>query len=173
MNKNGLPENVLNFAITDTAIGPVLVVGSAKGLCALRLVENARISNLLKEVQRENPRMELQENERALQMLTKKVVAVIAGRLPAAEVPLDLQGTPFQKRVWQTLLRVPWGKTYSYTQLAGKAGHPRAVRAVASACARNRIAFVIPCHRIVAKDGGLGGYYWGLDRKRQLLEREQ
>ena len=108
-----------------------------------------------------------------LQPLLAKVTRVLAGRLPAERIPLDPAGTPFQKRVWRKMLEVPWGQTLSYSDLARKVGKPRAVRAVASACARNPIACIVPCHRILRKGGGLGGYYWGLEKKRELLEREK
>ena len=93
--------------------------------------------------------------------------------MPAASLPLDLIGTDFQKRVWRELLKVPWGRTLTYSELARKIGEPTAVRAVASACARNPVAMIVPCHRILCKDGSLGGYYWGLPKKKRLLERER
>jgi AraC family transcriptional regulator of adaptative response/methylated-DNA-[protein]-cysteine methyltransferase len=156
----------------ETPIGAFVVVVSAKGLCALRLIENQHLGTLLEEIRHDFADADLIADDRAVRPVARKIEAVIAGRLAATDVPLDMRGTPFQKRVWEELVRVPWGKTYSYSDLAAKIGKPRAVRAVASACARNPVAFVVPCHRILRKGGGLGGYYWGVAMKRQLLERE-
>ena len=94
------------------------------------------------------------------------------GRGHPAELPLDLQGTAFQVRIWRQLLKIPRGEVRSYSQLAAELGAPRATRAVASACARNRIAVLVPCHRVLRADGSLGGYRWGLERKRTLLNAE-
>ena len=169
MNKPAL----LNYASLTTLIGKFLVVVSAKGLCALRLIEGRSLANLLEEMRRAHPHADLVADDKAVQPMARKIEAVIAGRLDAAKLPLDMGGTPFQQRVWQELVRVPWGKTFSYSELASKVGSPRAVRAVASACARNPVAFVVPCHRILRKGGGLGGYYFGLEMKQRLLDREK
>ena len=166
-------RNVLNYASLTTPIGTFLVVASPKGLCSLRLIEGRSEKAVLEEVRRDYPDTDLVADDKAVGPLARKIEAVIAGRLAASDVPLDLRGTPFQKRVWQELARVPWGKTYSYSELARKVGKPKAVRAVASACARNPVTFVVPCHRIVSKGGGLGGYYWGLEMKQRLLDREK
>lgn len=163
---------MLNYAVMDSSIGRLLLVASAKGLCALRWLDREKVDDLLDEVSRQHGAAHVREDAKSLKPLAKQIEAVIAGKLPAWKVPLDLRGTEFQKRVWKELARVPWGKTYSYSELAAKVGAPRAVRAVASACARNPVGIVVPCHRILRKGGGLGGYYWGLDRKRQLLKRE-
>ena len=166
-------RSTYNYGSLSTPIGTFLVVASPKGLCALRLIEGRSMSALLDEVRRDFADADLVADDKAVGPLARKIEAVIAGRLAASAVPLDLRGTPFQKRVWQVLARVPWGETYSYSELARKVGNPKAVRAVASACARNPVTFVVPCHRIVRKGGGLGGYYWGSEMKRQLLEREK
>jgi AraC family transcriptional regulator of adaptative response/methylated-DNA-[protein]-cysteine methyltransferase len=165
--------DVLNYASLSTAIGTLLVVGSAKGLRALRLVDGERLDAVLDKVREDNPHAELADDAKAIRPLLRQIEAVIGGRQAAAKVPLDMRGTSFQKRVWQALVRVPWGKTATYSELARKMGSPRAVRAVASACARNPVTFIVPCHRIVRKGGGLGGYYWGREIKRELLEREK
>ena len=101
-----------------------------------------------------------------------KVVGVVETPAIGLDLPLDIRGTAFQQRVWQALREIPAGKTLSYSQLAQKIGKPKAVRAVASACAANKIAVAIPCHRIVRNDGALSGYRWGLARKASLLEKE-
>jgi AraC family transcriptional regulator of adaptative response/methylated-DNA-[protein]-cysteine methyltransferase len=166
-------RKMLNYASLTTPIGNFLVVASPKGLCSLRLIEGRSETAVLDKVRRDYPDTDLVADDKAVKPLARKIEAVIAGRLAASAVPLDMRGTPFQKRVWQELARVPWGKTYSYSELARKVGKPKAVRAVASACARNPVTFVVPCHRIVAKGGGLGGYYWGPEMKQQLLDREK
>lgn len=99
-------------------------------------------------------------------------MALIEAPHQAADLPLEIQGTPFQKRVWQMLQTIPAGATLSYGELADRLGNPKAVRAVAQACGRNRLAVAIPCHRVVGSDGSLRGYRWGCDRKRALLEKE-
>ena len=166
-------RKVLNYASLTTPIGNFLVVASPKGLCSLRLIEGRGEMAVLDELRRDYADTDLVADDKAVKPLARKIEAVIAGRLAASDVPLDMRGTPFQKRVWQELARVPWGQTYSFSELARKVGKPKAVRAVASACARNPVTFVVPCHRIVSKGGGLGGYYWGLEMKQRLLDREK
>ena len=167
------PGPALRFAYLSTSLGTMLATATAKGLCALRFCHESQRSEDLAELKKQFPRTELKEDPDTLRFLLAQVEKVLEGRLPAARVPLDLAGTPFQKRVWQKLLEVPWGQTLSYSDLARQVGKPRAVRAVASACARNPIVFIIPCHRILRKGGGLGGYYWGLQMKQELLDREK
>jgi len=163
----------LFYSSFATPIGSFLALVSEKGLCALRLIDGQEETAVLDELKRGYPQAELMANDKAVSPVARKIEAVIAGQLSAKEVPLDMRGTSFQKQVWRELVRVPWGKTYTYSELAKKIGNPKAVRAVASACARNPITFVVPCHRILRKGGGLGGYYWGCDMKQQLLEREK
>lgn len=163
----------VRYALWRTSLGDLFAAVTDRGLCALRLCEKREMSGILDELRRQHPHAELAEDADKLRDWQARVEDVLNGQAPADALPLDLVGTTFQKHVWQTLVKVPWGKTLSYTDLARKAGKPRAIRAVASACARNPIAFVIPCHRILSKNGGLGGYYWGLQMKRDLLEREQ
>jgi AraC family transcriptional regulator of adaptative response/methylated-DNA-[protein]-cysteine methyltransferase len=166
------PQSLLRYTLADSEFGPIVVVASPRGLCALRYVEKQAPAELEAALRREYPAAEVRRDDAGLRPLVRQVNDVLSGRLDASEVPLDLQGTPFQVRVWQELVKVPWGATITYSELAARAGRPAAIRAVASCCARNRIALLVPCHRIVAKGGGLGGYYYGLDRKRRLLERE-
>jgi AraC family transcriptional regulator of adaptative response/methylated-DNA-[protein]-cysteine methyltransferase len=166
------PESALHYTTMKTPIGDLLVIASDKGLCGLKLVDRS-LDTLLKDSRRSFKGASLEKDDKRLQLLTEKIQDVLAGRLDATKVPLDMRGTPFQEKVWQALARVPWGKTATYSDLARKAGAPKAIRAVASACARNPVAFVVPCHRILRKGGGLGGYYWGTEMKQKLLEREQ
>ena len=107
------------------------------------------------------------------EQLVAKVVGYIEASNAAIDLPLDIRGTAFQQKVWQALREIPPGQTLSYTQLAARVGSPRAVRAVASACAANAIAVLIPCHRVVRNDGSLSGYRWGIARKQALLDNEK
>jgi len=163
----------LRFATMTTNVGTVLAVSTDRGLCALRFSEDGSQPDALRALLRQHQATELVEDREGMKPLLKLVEKALGGRIPASEVPLDPAGTPFQKRVWRELVKVPWGQTVSYSDLARKAGKPLAVRAVASACARNPITFIVPCHRVLRKNGDLGGYFWGLSKKELLLERER
>lgn len=166
----------LRYAVIETNIGPMFLAATPRGLCSLRLLQGigkGEVEAGLKDMGKRFPDLPPQENEKGLAPLARQVRDVIAGKAGAEGIPLDMPGTAFQRRVWQTLVRLPWGQTCTYTQLAERAGLPRAIRAAASACARNPVAFVVPCHRVLATGGGLGGYYYGLSVKQQLLERER
>jgi AraC family transcriptional regulator of adaptative response/methylated-DNA-[protein]-cysteine methyltransferase len=152
-------------------LGTVLIAASGRGLCSVKLGDSpARLRELLAE---EFSEAELIENERALQPLKREILAFLAGDSQLAKVPVDVRGTVFQRRVWEQLRRIPRGETRSYGDIARAIGHPQAVRAVGSACGANPVALVVPCHRAVRTDGALGGYAWGLARKRKLLEIEK
>lgn len=166
-------NHVLRYARLSTPLGTLFAAATTKGLRALRFCEGAQVQGIVKDLRKQFPKEELVEDAESLRPLLEQVQDVLAGRRPGSDVPLDLVGTDFQKHVWQKLAKVPWGKTLSYSELAKKVGRPNAIRAVASCCARNPIVFVVPCHRILHKSGGLGGYYFGLDMKRDLLEREK
>lgn len=165
--------DILRYTVFPSFLGDLLALVSERGLVALRLVEGTGVTRVVAELAQEHPRSELHRDDAALASFVSRIQAVLNGEMPAAQLDLDLRGTPFQVRVWKALVRVPWGKTCSYSELAARAGNPRAVRAAASACARNPITFVVPCHRILRKGGGLGGYYWGLSVKERLLARER
>lgn len=168
--------SVLRYAVIDSDIGPVFLAATAKGLCALRLLyerPNEEITSGLEDLAKRFPGLDPREDTRGLSSLGRQVKGVIAGQVSAEGIPLDMPGTAFQKRVWETLVRLPWGRTCTYSELATLAGQPRAVRAAASACARNPVAFVVPCHRVLRRGGNLGGYYYGLPIKQRLLERER
>ncbi len=125
------------------------------------------------ELQDRFPRAELVGGDAAFERLVARVVGFVEAPRRGLALPLDVQGTAFQQRVWQALREIPAGATASYAQVAGRIGQPRAVRAVAQACAANPLALAIPCHRVVRSDGDLSGYRWGVERKRELLEREK
>jgi AraC family transcriptional regulator of adaptative response/methylated-DNA-[protein]-cysteine methyltransferase len=118
------------------------------------------------------PKSPLVEGPAELQSLADQVTAFVAAPAKALDLPLDLRGTAFQRRVWQALLDIPAGKTASYAEVAERIGSPKAVRAVAQACAANAVALAVPCHRVIGNDGRLSGYRWGVERKQALLERE-
>ena len=152
-----------------TPLGTVLAAATDKGLCSIKLGDDpAHLTRLLAE---EFAAAELIEDSRL--PLREKILSFIAGEASLARVPLDIRGTVFQRRVWETLRRIPRGETRTYQDIASAIGAPRAVRAVGSACGANPVALAVPCHRAVRADGGLGGYAWGLQRKRKLLALEK
>ena len=159
----------IRYACFATPLGTVLAAVTDKGLCSIKLGdERARLRRLLAE---EFPHAELSEDPHSA--FRKEIQAFIAGEASLARVPLDIRGTVFQRRVWEALRRIPRGETRTYRDIARAVGAPRAVRAVGSACGANPVALAVPCHRAVRTDGGLGGYAWGLQRKRKLLALEK
>jgi len=149
---------------------PVWAVLTERGLCSLRLHE-AEHDQHCEQLLTSGARAEAAPKEVA--QLCRQLEEWLDGRRDRVDTALDLTGTPFQLQVWQELQKIPRGTTVSYTEVAKRVGKPAAVRAVANACGRNPVALLVPCHRVIAKDGGLGGYGGGLDRKRELLAREQ
>mgnify|MGYP003604460617 FL=1 len=158
------------FAIAQTSLGALLVARSARGVCAISLGDDP--DALLRELQDRFPRAELVGGDAGFERLVAQVVGLIAQPGIGHDLPLDVRGTAFQQRVWQALRRIPPGQTASYADIAARIGSPKAVRAVAQACASNTLAVAIPCHRVVRSDGALSGYRWGVERKSALLERE-
>ncbi len=157
------------FSCFATPLGMVLVAATSKGLCSVKLGDDpARLRQLLAD---EFSEAEVVEN--ALADLRRKILAFIEGEASLARLPLDIRGTVFQRRVWDELRRIPRGETRTYQDIARAIGAPAAVRAVGSACGANPVALVVPCHRAVRADGGLGGYAWGLTRKKKLLALEK
>jgi len=163
-----IAAQAIRFATGASPFGPVLVATTARGVCALLLGDEACAEGL----QARFPAAPLREQPRALAPLLRRVRDWLAQPAGPLDLDLDPQGTPFQRRVWQALQRVPAGVTVSYADLARRLRLPTAARAVAGACARNPVALAVPCHRVVRSDGGLSGYRWGVERKRELLERE-
>ena len=160
----------IEFAIGESSLGAILVARSARGVCAISLGDDP--DALLRELQDRFPRAELVGGDAGFERLLAQVVGLIAHPGIGHDLPLDVRGTAFQQRVWQALRRIPPGQTASYADIAARIGSPKAVRAVAQACAANTLAVAIPCHRVVRSDGALSGYRWGVARKRALLERE-
>lgn len=165
----------LTWACRDTTLGPILMAATDRGVCFAQFGDSC--DRLLQQLQREFPQAELQQfNDDSSTQLDQWIDALnayILNKQPRPEVPLDLQGTAFQIKVWEFLLSLQDGDVLSYSELARAIDKPKAVRAAASACGANRIAVLVPCHRILRGDGGLGGYRWGLERKRALLDAER
>ena len=159
------------YTIFRSKLGAVLAAATGNGLCSIKLGDNPdRLRQLLAE---EFSQADISEDPGALKEIRQKILAFIAGEAVLARVPVDIRGTVFQRRVWSELARIPRGETRTYQQIARAIGKPRAVRAVGSACGANPVALVIPCHRALRSDGGLGGYAWGVERKRRLLAAEK
>ena len=160
----------IRFAVGECSLGSILVARSERGVCAIFLGDDP--DALTRELQDRFPRATLIGADPAFEDVVAKVVGLIEAPGTGVDLPLDVRGTAFQQRVWRALRAIPAGSTASYREIASRIGAPRAVRAVAHACAVNPVAVAIPCHRVVRSDGGLAGYRWGVERKRELLERE-
>ncbi|MGH8507853.1 MAG: bifunctional DNA-binding transcriptional regulator/O6-methylguanine-DNA methyltransferase Ada [Gammaproteobacteria bacterium] len=166
----GGTNTTIRFAIGACSLGSILVAQSKRGVCAILLGEDP--SALVRDLQDRFPRAELIGGDAEFEQLVARVVGFVEAPALGLDLPLDVRGTAFQQRVWQALREIPVGSTASYTDIARRIGSPKAVRAVAQACAANALAVAIPCHRVVRNDGALSGYRWGVERKRVLLERE-
>jgi AraC family transcriptional regulator of adaptative response/methylated-DNA-[protein]-cysteine methyltransferase len=160
----------IRFALGRCSLGAVLVASTERGLCAISLGDDE--GTLERELAELFPKAALERGDATYQRQLRRVIALVEKPTRGIDLPLDVRGTAFQERVWRTLSKVPAGQTLTYTELAKLVGTPRAVRAVASACAANRLAIAIPCHRVIATSGKLTGYRWGIERKRELIERE-
>ncbi len=160
----------MRFAVGQCALGAILVAASEVGVTAILLGDEPE--PLVHDLERLFPKAELIGADRKFEKLVARVVALVEHPERGSDIPLDIQGTAFQHRVWEALRRIPPGKTASYTDIARRIGKPQAVRAVAQACAANTLAVAIPCHRVVRENGDLSGYRWGIDRKRTLIDRE-
>jgi AraC family transcriptional regulator of adaptative response/methylated-DNA-[protein]-cysteine methyltransferase len=158
------------YATTASALGRVLVAATPRGVCSVAL--GATDAELVAQLRREYPAATIAQDRERLSRWTDAVVAHLAGAPRPLDLPLDIRATAFQRQVWQALRAIPLGETRTYGDIARAIGRPRAVRAVARACATNPVALAIPCHRVVAADGNAGGYRWGAERKRELLKRE-
>ncbi len=162
---------VLRFAVGQCSLGAVLVAASERGVCAILLGDDP--DALVRELQDRFPAAELVGGDATFEHWVARVVALVESPGAATEqLPLDVRGTAFQRRVWDALRSIPAGATASYTDIARRIGAPSSTRAVAGACAANPVAIAIPCHRVVRTDGALSGYRWGIERKRELLARE-
>lgn len=160
----------IRFAVAECSLGSILVAQSDRGICAILLGDEP--DELARDMQDRFPNANFKGGDKEFEKLVAKVISFVETPGIGLDLPLDVRGTAFQQRVWQALRKVPAGKTVSYSELAERIGAPKAVRAVAGACAANKIAVAIPCHRVVRNDGDISGYRWGVERKRTLLKRE-
>jgi AraC family transcriptional regulator of adaptative response/methylated-DNA-[protein]-cysteine methyltransferase len=163
----------IHYTIVDSPLGRLLVAATDRGISALYLGE--KDASLGSALRKEYPRAEIDRDSagsKNLEGWLGKILAHLRGKEPHLDLPTDVQATAFRRRVWEELKRIPYGATRTYSEVARAIGHPKAIRAVASACATNPVSVVVPCHRVVRADGNLAGYRWGLDRKRALLEQE-
>jgi len=160
----------IRFAVGETSLGAILVASSQKGVAAILLGDDP--DELVRNLQDRFPKATLIGADGEYEALVARVVGFIEAPSLGLDLPLDVRGTAFQQRVWQALREIPVGCTVCYQDIAHRIGDPKAVRAVAGACAANRLAVAIPCHRVIRNDGALSGYAWGVERKRMLIDRE-
>ncbi|MGH2509841.1 MAG: methylated-DNA--[protein]-cysteine S-methyltransferase, partial [Ktedonobacteraceae bacterium] len=151
-------------------LGRLLVAATERGICRIGLHDSDEV--LVHTLQHEYPAAEICQDGACLGAWLDALIHYLAGEQPRLDLPLDIRATAFQWRVWQELRTIPYGETRSYSEIADAIGQPKARRAVAQACKQNPVPLVIPCHRIVRGDGSSGGYRWGTERKKQLLEQE-
>ena len=161
----------IGYSITKSGLGKVLVAATDRGVSAVYLGDAD--AKLVEELRDEYPRAEISVAAGSFEKWVKEIVERVEGKPPRVELPLDLQATAFQRRVWQELQQIPRGSTRTYSQVARALGNPKAVRAVARGFATNPVSIVVPCHRVIREDGNLAGYRWGVGRKEQLLAQER
>lgn len=162
---------LLTFTVVPCTLGYLLVAGAERGVAAVTIGDSE--GDLIADLTREFPKAAILRDDDALHEWVGLIVDHIEGNHPRLDLPLDVQATAFQRRVWEALRTIPYGETRTYSDVAEMIGQPTAVRAVANACGANPTALITPCHRVVRNDGTLGGYKWGTDRKQQLLETER
>ena len=168
--RSGGANTEIRFAIGECSLGSILVARSARGICAISLGDDPE--TLARELQDRFPKARLIGDDAAFAALVAQVVGWVEAPRVGVDLPLDVRGTAFQRRVWEALREIPPGSTASYAEIAERIGAPKSVRAVAQACGANPLAVAIPCHRVVRQDGSPSGYRWGVQRKQALLERE-
>jgi AraC family transcriptional regulator of adaptative response/methylated-DNA-[protein]-cysteine methyltransferase len=169
--RNGAARDRIAYTIVSSPIGPMLVAATPRGVCSIRFSDED--DRLVQDLHEEFPRAaSIERDDGALRDLAGAVLANLAGSQPHLDLPLDIRATSFQRRVWEAIRSIPYGETRTYAEIAAAVGAPAAARAVGQACGANPVSIVIPCHRVVASGGGLGGYGWGLERKRWLLRHE-
>jgi AraC family transcriptional regulator of adaptative response/methylated-DNA-[protein]-cysteine methyltransferase len=160
----------IRFAVGQSSLGAILVASSDKGVASILIGDDP--DELVRDLQNRFPKARLVGGDKEYESMVVQVVGFVEAPRIGLNLPLDVRGTAFQRRVWQALQAIPVGQTASYSEIARRIGAPKSVRAVASACAANNIAVAIPCHRVVRNDGALSGYAWGVERKRELVARE-
>jgi AraC family transcriptional regulator of adaptative response/methylated-DNA-[protein]-cysteine methyltransferase len=169
--KKGGKGMQIRFTIADSPLGKLLVAATDRGICAVSFGDDAE--SLRRELSEEFFAAEIEDDDTSLKDAVRAIVKSLDGEKTILTLPLDLHATAFQMRVWSELRKIPYGETRSYAQIAEAVGNPKAVRAVARACATNPVALVNPCHRVIGSDGKLSGYRWGIEKKRELLEKEK
>jgi AraC family transcriptional regulator of adaptative response/methylated-DNA-[protein]-cysteine methyltransferase len=169
--RRGAVGERIGYTVVASPLGRLLVAGTGKGVCAVKL--GRRDSDLERDLRREFPGADLVRDAIVRREWVEGVVARLGGDASERDLPVDVRGTAFQWRVWRALQRIPAGRTRSYSDVARAIGRPSATRAVARACAANPVAIIVPCHRVVGKNGAPGGYRWGVARKRKLLDIER
>ena len=169
--RRGAAGITIHYGITTCFLGWVIVAATERGICAVEFSDEP--AALTEQLQKRFPRAQLEKGDSSFQTLIKEVVDFIESPQERFHIPLDIQGTAFQQHVWEMLRQIKPGETMSYGEVAARLGKPKASRAVASACSANPLAVVIPCHRVISKTGKPGGYRWGAERKKKLLESEQ
>lgn len=162
---------MIRYGIAPCGLGLVLVAATQRGLCRVELGNSE--ATMIGHLRAEFPAAEVERDERALAKFLAEILRRLEGRAPHADLPLDIQATAFQRRVWEELRRIPLGETRSYGEIAAAIGKPAASRAVGNACANNPVAIAIPCHRVLRNNGKLGGYAWGSERKQALIAAEK
>lgn len=168
--QNGALNLAIRYALTKTKLGWLLVAVTKKGVCAIEFGDSK--AQLKITIKKQFAKAHLLEDQKTLRPLTQIIAGFVDHPTDGLDLPLDIKGTAFQHQVWQALRDIPFGELRSYSDVAQAIGKPRAVRAVASACANNSLALAIPCHRVMRSDGSLGGYRWGLERKQALIDQE-
>jgi AraC family transcriptional regulator of adaptative response/methylated-DNA-[protein]-cysteine methyltransferase len=161
---------VIGYSTVASALGQVLVAATADGVCAVKLGDSE--TTLVRDLRREYPAADIRANQQTRTEWVKAILQHLKGAQPSLELPIDVQATAFQWKVWRALQRIPYGETRAYAEVARAIGQPKAARAVARACATNPVCLVIPCHRVTPSAGGTGGYRWGRERKAKLLAQE-
>jgi len=161
----------INYTIVSSSMGRLLVAMTDRGVCAVRMGDSD--SELEKDLREEFPQAQITRADSALRDPVQKILNHLDNNEPRLDLPIDVRSTAFQRQVWEKLRAIPYGQTVSYGDVAKALGKPGAVRAVGRACATNPVALVIPCHRVVREDKSLGGYRWGLERKKKLIESER
>jgi AraC family transcriptional regulator of adaptative response/methylated-DNA-[protein]-cysteine methyltransferase len=164
-------DMVIRYTIAESPLGELLVAATDEGICSVRLGGSS--AQLDEDLRKEFALAKLNSDDSALQSAVEQIVAHLSGRQKSLDLPVDIRATAFQRQVWEALQRIPYGQTRSYGEVAKEIGKPTAVRAVARACATNPVALVIPCHRVIREDRTMGGYRWGVERKRKLLAQEK
>jgi AraC family transcriptional regulator of adaptative response/methylated-DNA-[protein]-cysteine methyltransferase len=161
----------INYTVVSSSMGRLLVAMTDRGVCAVRMGDSD--SDLETDLREEFPQAQITRADSALRDPVQKILNHLDNNEPRLDLPIDVRSTAFQRQVWEKLRAIPYGQTVSYGDVAKALGKPGAVRAVGRACATNPVALVIPCHRVVREDKSLGGYRWGLERKKKLIESER